>query len=862
MRSLILLFLTAIAIVASPGCSTSDDAAPAADFDDVEAVPFASTIVLSPESAALVESVAPDGRVRFRSAPPELANVGPGTVFVAGAAAAAPAGLIRVVVSVERQSDALELRTLPAMPQLAYRKLHVISRRSNFELDASAFQPSPGIEPLSLGVSRQPLGARVPVDFLIFDADGDRETKDDQVRVVGSLEARIDYHADFDFDWGAIEDLPGAVKECLANLPGLLIGQLPPCTPLDLLPEIRATFDVTPRGIVDVNVEGAAALSYAKDFTLGTIPGPPIVAGPIVIRPTLEIRAGALGEASARFSTGMTAELAVTAGVTASSSRRFDLRPPSITKFDISEKPTELTLFARGRVWLGARLTLALWEIVGPYAELRGYGELSADATRTPCYKLAAGLDALFGLKVSTPELPVVGSVTLFDIESEPLNITEGELASGGCTFTPATRMPGQGPDPATLANPTAPRWQRSLVENITAPIVEGRPYDATIARVGLSRAIDGSFVALAKRSDTIVKFDREGTVRWTKQLPGPLFDIASGLDGTMRALSRDDEGGDFILTEIGQRGGVGRSWKYTLPTDAECTGPEPRRVLGLPNGDYAVISACVNERAVVAVVAGDGRPRHARSIAIAGGAVELTALVAKGSDLLVSGEYLHGTSGDLLVARFDKELATLWANRYSDCPNARYLVPSQMKPAFERDEILVVGGTGSGGAFFVRLAPGGELAFATFPWYSSAVSEHFLGSDIAELPQTGYLLAGSGVRLLAEGRTATATFHLDGAGRPMAAYRYASPTGHNGYPGIVIGDDGGFVLAAFEQESGTNGLGRLLGLAGYVKDGSTMGDLFVPGNEAGIGEAECTTAASPVALDARPLRLGWRLAR
>src|SRR5690606_2419461 len=119
--------------------------------------------------------------------------------------------------------------------------------------------------------------------------------------------------------------------------------------------------------------------------------------------------------------------------------------------------------------------------------------------------------------------------------------------------------------------------------------------------------AIDGSFVALAKRSDTIVKFDREGTVRWTKTLPGPLLDIASGLDGTMRALSRDFEGGDFIRTEIGQRGGVGRSWKYTLPPDAECTGPEPRRVLGLPNGDYAVISACVDGRAVVAVVAGDG---------------------------------------------------------------------------------------------------------------------------------------------------------------------------------------------------------------------------------------------------------------
>ncbi len=862
MRSLLFVLLTAIAVVVGPACGSSDEGRPS-DFDLVEADPFPSTAILSSESAALVESATPDGRVRFRTAPPELANVGPGTVFVAGASDAAPAGLIRVVLAAERQGDALELRTLPAMPQLAYRRLHVVSRRRDFSLDASAFQPSPGIEPLSVGTSRQALGARLPVDFLVFDADGNRETKDDQVRVVGSLEARIDYDADFDFDWGAIEDLPGAVKECLVNLPGLLIGQLPPCTPLSLLPELRAKFDVTPRGIVDVNVEGAAALAYERDFTLGTIPGPPIPAGPIVIRPSLAIRAGVLGQASARFSTGMTAELAISAGVTASSTRGFDLRPPSVTKFDVSEKPTELTLFARGRAWLGARLSLALWEIVGPYAELRGYGELAADATRNPCYRLVAGLEALFGLKVSTPELPIVGAVTLFDIESPPLSIAEGELASGGCSFTPDSRMPGEGPDAARLANPTAPRWQRSLFENLTAPIVEGRPNDATLGRVGLSRAIDGTYVALALRSDTIVKFDREGTVRWTKALPGPLFDVASGRDGTMRALSRDYEGGDFILTEIGQRGLVGRSWKYTLPPEAECESPEPRRVLGLPNGDYAVVEACTaNDRAVVAVVSADGRPRHARSLAVAGGSLDLSALVAKGSDLLVSGQYRHDTSGDLLVARFDRELETIWANRYPDCELTRYLTPSQMKAAFERDELIVVGGTGMGGAFFMRIEPGGNLAFATFPWFGAAVSAHYLGTDVAELPQTGYLLVGSGVRLLEEqGRTATALLHLDGAGRPMAAYRYASQTGHNGYPGIVLGDDGGFVLAAFEQETGSNGVGRLLGLSGWVKDGTTMGDLFVTGAET-VEEAECTTAANPVTLDARPLRLGWTLAR
>jgi hypothetical protein len=288
--------------------------------------------------------------------------------------------------------------------------------------------------------------------------------------------------------------------------------------------------------------------------------------------------------------------------------------------------------------------------------------------------------------------------------------------------------------------------------------------------------------------------------------------------------------------------------------------------VVGLANGDFAVVTFCTNGAAVVAQVTPDGRPRHAATLAVADKRMDLSALIAKDGDLIVSGGLRPGTvSGDLIVVRLDETFVPRWAKRYGDCNETRGFQPSQMRAAYERDEIVIVGATGVGGGFFTRITPEGDVALASFPWLGIGASSHFSATDIVELPQTGYLLVGGGVRLLDPppgNRAAARLVRLDGAGRPMSTARYGSPTGHTGYPGIVLGDDGGFVLAAVEQETGANGKGRLLALAGYARDGTTEGTLFAHGSEPPLEQAECALSGTPLVVERAALNLGWRLLR
>jgi hypothetical protein len=124
-------------VVKAAKCATPIDAGGAescadtcaAQPDELTLVPFPTTIELSANDLAAVESDV-GGVLRFDPAPASLASVGVGSVLVGGIGPATPAGLLRAVLVVEHDGDTLVLKTAHAPIQLAYKKLHLRVARS------------------------------------------------------------------------------------------------------------------------------------------------------------------------------------------------------------------------------------------------------------------------------------------------------------------------------------------------------------------------------------------------------------------------------------------------------------------------------------------------------------------------------------------------------------------------------------------------------------------------------------------------------------------------------------------------------------------------------------------------------------
>jgi hypothetical protein len=208
----------ALLAVVAPACSSSESSEPPADELSFELFP--TTKLLSAADLSGLEA-APDGTLTFAAAPASLADVEVGSVILASTSAATPAGLLRVVTDLSRDGGRLTLHTFQAPIALAFRKLHVRSER-----DVSGFGSRPwagtDLAPRTLRPRAELIGGDVereqPLDFLLYDADNDPSTTNDQIGIRGSLGGGFHYGISVDVDWGDVFDVPQAIKSCVASL--------------------------------------------------------------------------------------------------------------------------------------------------------------------------------------------------------------------------------------------------------------------------------------------------------------------------------------------------------------------------------------------------------------------------------------------------------------------------------------------------------------------------------------------------------------------------------------------------------------------------------------------------------------------
>lgn len=823
--------------------------------DVIEAEPFDSTKMLGDAELAGLEAETGDGRLVFPVAPPSLANVARGNIIVAGKSPSTPHGLLRVVQSAHRNGAALTLTTVHAPIQLAFRRLHLdLAPRSTGDL-ATIFQgsaaPARRLEAKASGPQEELLSAlsdqitsqTVEQEVVLFDGDGDEETENDRAVLKVKLGGTIDYGLRLDFDWGAIEDLPGTVTDCILEALDALVGGDPPdCSIDNLLPEAKATFDVTAHLVASADMEGAAKADFEKEFPIF----PPaaiaeIVVGPVVIAPVLEITGRVEGGASARFAVGVEVDGDLSTGVDISSKNlgQPTLRLPDITRVDFTPHEPTVTLRAHARAGVGASITATLFNVAGPYAELGIFAALDANTDNTPCWTAHSGIQSQIGLRV-IPTVPLLGAVTLFDWESAPFEALNLELASGPCLPDPdvSTLPPGAGPDATRYANPTFTPWARTVAPpvTVTPPLL---PNLDDTHWIELHPTIDGRYVVAGSHADTLFKLDEAGVVTWARQyrtegqgdpFPAQILRVTNTADAGLVLLTR--MAGDYRLglLKVDQTGEpifhVGFAVSEECYADAQTLAPDG-------GGGFFVAGSCVGSVTgwLMHFDAGGNVVGATSFTDPEGNNFFPTVLVAVGGEAVVAGSTAPGggLAGPMFAARLNAAGALRFARWYSANNGLLDIAPSAGIAATNGDVTLAGSANGHSRGFLARLKQDGTVGWQSFPTLPPSLTRAFALSSIAELPTTGYVVAGSvrdygasGV----EGAAGLIVAGLDAVGGVLWSRHYTLLAGADqsldtGFPEVRLTDDGGALVTGLAQAQRDDVRGQVWAMKVFAKNGA-----------------------------------------
>ena len=244
------------------------------------------------------------------------------------------------------------------------------------------------------------------LDIILYDSDGNHNTTNDQVKLVGNfiLDANVVFEA----------------RISSFKLRNAKIG-------------LEATNSES--------LELIAQLSYQieKEITLATIRFSPIYFQlgpiPVVIVIKLDIKAGGSGYANASLSVGFENTISYEAGI--SYVRGQGWNPYSDFNNQFNYNPPVLNANAGARIFVKPEISVGVYGVLAGYANAEAYGEILVDYFNSPWWQLYAGLDFGVGARAK------IWSFTLFDFQTNVLELRWLlAQASGGNLLDPCPGLP------------------------------------------------------------------------------------------------------------------------------------------------------------------------------------------------------------------------------------------------------------------------------------------------------------------------------------------------------------------------------------------------------------------------------------
>lgn len=224
------------------------------------------------------------------------------------------------------------------------------------------------------------------LDIVLYDLDGNLNTTNDQVKLVGDfiLDASVVFQA----------------KISSFKLRNAKIG-------------LEATNTA--------NLELIAQLNYAiqKEIKLATVHFSPIYFQlgplPVVIIIKLDVKAGGIGWANASLSVGLENTVSYEAGIGYVRGQGWNPYSNFSNQFDFY--PPVLTANAGARIYVKPEISVGVYGVLAGYANAEAYGEILVDLNNSPWWELYAGLDFGVGARAK------IWSIELFDIERNVLEL-------------------------------------------------------------------------------------------------------------------------------------------------------------------------------------------------------------------------------------------------------------------------------------------------------------------------------------------------------------------------------------------------------------------------------------------------------
>ncbi len=399
-----------------------------------------NTKVDDDSAAQNLSSVSEDQSVlTFDQNTPYAKSLQPGDVIVSGVTDATPDGLLRKVTNVSTGGSEITVETSEATLEDA-----IEDGESNLDQpltanDIESFVPliegvtlrRPEAGALSDQGAVQAIQACLDLNGVLYDHDGNSNTKGDQIRISG--------------------------EACLSPIFRFGIG----------ISWFRLRHVVFSTGVsesISLQLDAQYSASFSKEIQIAKIRFKPVKVQvgyvPLVFVPVLTVYVGIEGEVSAGITTRVTQSAEFIVGV--AYHRGQGWAPIKTLSADFDYELPKVSMGAGVKVYAGPEFGFYLYGMAGPYANIEGYLDLQLDPLSNPWLSLYGGIDVGVGVKARA------FGKTLFDYGIDPLIEYRELIAQVGGNQPPAIV--------SLTANPTTVETGKTSTITVAAKDPENDP--------------------------------------------------------------------------------------------------------------------------------------------------------------------------------------------------------------------------------------------------------------------------------------------------------------------------------------------------------------------------------------------------
>lgn len=375
-----LVILLPLLVLALAGCGGGGSSAiGGGGGGNGEAVIPATTKVLSDTTVAAISGISPDkATITFSASTPDIAGLQSGDHLVLGVTPATPDGLLRKITGVQQNPDgSVTLQTEAAALEEVVQSGSV-SATVPLSLDNLAAPPE-----LAEGVTLEPAAAAKTAkavnlegstgmtlklkDVVLYDHDGDKNTKGDRVTVNGEISLKTSMKMDIDIADHTLKTFTFSAG----------IDQK---SSLYLAAGAYVDFDTDK---TKIKLNKAPIVFSNTTIWIGYVP--------VVVTCALDFYVGADGEISIGTSTQVTQSLGYTGGLRYANKQWSPINEPHA---EYGFQPPTVDAAAEIRCYLQPELSAKLYGLAGPAINLQAYALLQVAPLETPWWKLYAGFQA------------------------------------------------------------------------------------------------------------------------------------------------------------------------------------------------------------------------------------------------------------------------------------------------------------------------------------------------------------------------------------------------------------------------------------------------------------------------------------